>query len=642
MDELNNNSLLNEQQPQHQLINNTSQKLINPSSIIDLNNLHNDLSIKKERVPPSLRKKQSQRFTVTNTSSINVNQPIIQATPEPPVPAIPSSFSSVENHQALSSPSISSKSDSEHNNLLGSLSQGSFNLSDPSPTTTANFTSPVSPDCHLPASNFVSSGLNQSVLMATTTTSPPPDVQDDEIIPTAIVIKNIPFTVKREQLLAVIEELTIPAPYAFNYHFDNGVFRGLAFANFRSASETDAAVAGLNGFDINGRKLRVEYKKVLQAGEKERIEREKALKRMRSMQLQKESINEPHQIHHHPQPLLPASVNMGYGSYSNSYEEDYRHLPRSSHSIHQFSSTNGNQSYNAPQQAFERLSIAGGAVESTKVSRELDMNDPQTLELYSRVLVFKEDNLRDELAFAKSLSGAQRRIVHQIAKKLGLEHRSDGLGEERFVVVTKQKAGSHRINRVASSANMNRGASLQQGGQQQIYNSQFSHNGSGNSSLLRMKKSMPDMRTRDMSHNNQIGGGAGYPEMPPLMKGIGSRKSTMNLRGGGVDGDLRSVVGHLHGQRPSVSSPGVHSLEDCYNLGNNTYNTGQILRQPRGPESCSGKGFGFSKMNSAKSLNPQNVLQHQQGNENLCFSSNDNLDQQHFSPLQNIGGEPYL
>ncbi|KAI8461849.1 hypothetical protein BY996DRAFT_4572994 [Phakopsora pachyrhizi] len=561
MDELNNNSLLNEQQPQHQLINNTSQKLINPSSIIDLNNLHNDLSIKKERVPPSLRKKQSQRFTVTNTSSINVNQPIIQATPEPPVPAIPSSFSSVENHQALSSPSISSKSDSEHNNLLGSLSQGSFNLSDPSPTTTANFTSPVSPDCHLPASNFVSSGLNQS---------------DDEIIPTAIVIKNIPFTVKREQLLAVIEELTIPAPYAFNYHFDNGVFRGLAFANFRSASETDAAVAGLNGFDINGRKLRVEYKKVLQAGEKERIEREKALKRMRSMQLQKESINEPHQIHHHPQPLLPASVNMGYGSYSNSYEEDYRHLPRSSHSIHQFSSTNG------------------GAVESTKVSRELDMNDPQTLELYSRVLVFKEDNLRDELAFAKSLSGAQRRIVHQIAKKLGLEHRSDGLGEERFVV--------------------------------------FSHNGSGNSSLLRMKKSMPDMRTRDMSHNNQIGGGAGYPEMPPLMKGIGSRKSTMNLR----------VVGHLHGQRPSVSSPGVHSLEDCYNLGNNTYNTGQILRQPRGPESCSGKGFGFSKMNSAKSLNPQNVLQHQQGNENLCFSSNDNLDQQHFSPLQNIGGEPYL
>lgn len=73
-------------------------------------------------------------------------------------------------------------------------------------------------------------------------------------------------------------------PYAFNYHHDNGVFRGLAFANFRHPHEADAVVVALNGYDISGRKLRVEYKKVLQAGEKERIEREKAIKRMRSMQ----------------------------------------------------------------------------------------------------------------------------------------------------------------------------------------------------------------------------------------------------------------------------------------------------------------------------------------------------------------------
>lgn len=77
-------------------------------------------------------------------------------------------------------------------------------------------------------------------------------------------------------------------PYAFNYHFDQGVFRGLAFANFRSGEEADAVVAALNGFDVSGRKLRVEYKKVLQAGEKERIEKEKAIKRMQSMQMEKE------------------------------------------------------------------------------------------------------------------------------------------------------------------------------------------------------------------------------------------------------------------------------------------------------------------------------------------------------------------
>ena len=48
---------------------------------------------------------------------------------------------------------------------------------------------------------------------------------DDELIPTAIVIKNIPFAVKKEQLVQLMTELNLPLPYAFNYHFDNGVFR---------------------------------------------------------------------------------------------------------------------------------------------------------------------------------------------------------------------------------------------------------------------------------------------------------------------------------------------------------------------------------------------------------------------------------
>jgi RNA recognition motif-containing protein len=97
-------------------------------------------------------------------------------------------------------------------------------------------------------------------------------------------------------------------PYAFNYHFDGGNFRGLAFANFRSGEEADAVVAALNGFDVAGRKLRVEYKKVLQAGEKERIEKEKAIKRMHSMQLEKERSRHEQQQHWGalpPNPPLP-------------------------------------------------------------------------------------------------------------------------------------------------------------------------------------------------------------------------------------------------------------------------------------------------------------------------------------------------
>ena len=102
---------------------------------------------------------------------------------------------------------------------------------------------------------------------------------DDELIPTAIVIKNIPFAVKKEQLVEIMTHMSLPLPYAFNYHFDNGVFRGLAFANFTSADETAQVIDGLNHFELQGRKLRVEYKKMLPLQERERIEREKRERR---------------------------------------------------------------------------------------------------------------------------------------------------------------------------------------------------------------------------------------------------------------------------------------------------------------------------------------------------------------------------
>jgi hypothetical protein len=102
---------------------------------------------------------------------------------------------------------------------------------------------------------------------------------DDELIPTAIVIKNIPFAVKKEQLVQLMVDMNLPLPYAFNYHFDNGVFRGLAFANFTSPQETEQVINALNHMELSGRKLRVEYKKMLPLAERERIEREKRERR---------------------------------------------------------------------------------------------------------------------------------------------------------------------------------------------------------------------------------------------------------------------------------------------------------------------------------------------------------------------------
>lgn len=134
---------------------------------------------------------------------------------------------------------------------------------------------------------------------------------DDELIPTAIVIKNIPFAVKKEQLVQLMTELNLPLPYAFNYHFDNGVFRGLAFANFTSAEETATVIEVLNHFELQGRKLRVEYKKMLPLQERERIEREK---RERRGQLEEQ---------HRPLPSAPLQTQSSMSSLTS-------HIPATS------------------------------------------------------------------------------------------------------------------------------------------------------------------------------------------------------------------------------------------------------------------------------------------------------------------------
>jgi len=102
---------------------------------------------------------------------------------------------------------------------------------------------------------------------------------EEALIPTAIVIKNIPFAIKKEQLMDIMSNLNLPLPYAFNYHFDTGVFRGLAFANFTTAEETSQVIQTMNHMELSGRKLRVEYKKMLPAEQRERIERDKRERR---------------------------------------------------------------------------------------------------------------------------------------------------------------------------------------------------------------------------------------------------------------------------------------------------------------------------------------------------------------------------
>ena len=192
--------------------------------------------------------------------------------------------------------------------------------------------------------------------------------------------------------------INLPLPYAFNYHFDNGVFRGLAFANFTSPNETEQVIQALNHLELSGRKLRVEYKKMLPLAERERIEREK---RERRGQLEEQ------------------------------------HRPGPNNQLHsQVSMSALSQARNTPSPLSHRQ-------QSTKPGNDIDMNDTVTLEYYTQLTIFKTSNEPETLIFPQDLPPEHRRVIHTLAHHMGLLHTSHGAGEQRQVHVQRPAPGSN-------------------------------------------------------------------------------------------------------------------------------------------------------------------------------------------------------
>ncbi|PQE09820.1 r3h domain protein [Rutstroemia sp. NJR-2017a BBW] len=239
--------------------------------------------------------------------------------------------------------------------------------------------------------------------------SPPPPNQQgehEELIPTAIVIKNIPFAVKKEQLTEMMSNMGLPLPYAFNYHFDNGVFRGLAFANFTDARETQQVIDALNHMELQGRKLRVEYKKMLPAAERDRIERDK---RERRGQLEEQ---------HRAPSMMTSSL----------------------HTAGSMTSMNSGLRTASPSPVNLRQSVV----------TPYDLNDPTTLSYYTELLFFKNDADREAYTFPPTISPADRRIIHTLAHNMGLEHHSQGHGDMRQVQIVKTKHATPPMSQMPS------------------------------------------------------------------------------------------------------------------------------------------------------------------------------------------------
>lgn len=282
---------------------------------------------------------------------------------------------------------------------------------------------------------------------------------EDDVIPTAIVIKNIPFAIKKEQLLDVIAKLDLPLPYAFNYHFDNGVFRGLAFANFTNTSETTQVLNSLNGREIGGRKIRVEYKKMLPQAERERIEREKREKRGQLEEQHKSlsnlslhSLGKVSTAANIPSSsnsqlfatFLNESGSSGNGNGKNGIMNHPNMLQSQDGSMNapyfaqQTVPQQGHHTQHQPlpvqQQQSNRPVVVPGAMGGERLfaplpssagsplpPQQLDFNDPDTLEIYSQLLLFKDrERYYYELAYPSGLSATHKRIINVLCSFLGL------------------------------------------------------------------------------------------------------------------------------------------------------------------------------------------------------------------------------
>lgn len=316
---------------------------------------------------------------------------------------------------ADSEPILNAEDSSSGSGLAASRTQSSSNSTIHSRHNSQSEILPVSPGGtsvglgYSSGSNTVSPSpsMSSSILAANTESKslkpqvqPSSSIPNDEIINTAIVVKNIPFAIKKEQLIDFMVQLGVPLPYAFNYHFDNGVFRGLAFANFASSEETAQVISTLNGKELGGRKLRVEYKKMLPFQERERIEREK---RERRGQLEEQ--------HQQKNGSSTTSVNYPVATPQNSQSQQastkrtgsrspVQSTPQSPQILHHGGAvplsvvTPSGTPAATPSSSFSSA-LAPTSQQLTPVP--VDMNNPENLQMYTTLLLFKRDSSKLEL-----------------------------------------------------------------------------------------------------------------------------------------------------------------------------------------------------------------------------------------------------
>ncbi|KAJ2851850.1 Peptidyl-prolyl cis-trans isomerase pin4 [Coemansia brasiliensis] len=246
----------------------------------------------------------------------------------------------------------------------------------------------------------------------------------EDAIPNAIVVKNINFAIKREELLQTMADRGLPLPYAFNYHFDGTMFRGLAFGNFRTPEEAARVIVGLNGVTLLGRPLKVEYKKTLPGTAPPPHPNTIAMMTSSSHSMASSDGQSDYasQQQRHDQPI-PRSRRGQNG--------EAMERPRSMMVLPSAMSVPEPGSHNTGQQQ------TSDAASGNNGGDMIDLDDPDTRSVYDLISGFRHNKSMGELEFPSGLNTRQRQIVMLVAERFGLNHETKSDTNGRTIRVYK-------------------------------------------------------------------------------------------------------------------------------------------------------------------------------------------------------------
>ena len=189
------------------------------------------------------------------------------------------------------------------------------------------------------------------------------------------------------------------------------------------------------------------------------------------------------------------------------------------------------------------------------------MNDQDTLGFYTTIQLFRNNPEASgaTLQFPPTLTPQQRRIVHSLAEKFNLLHCSHGLGQERFVTVTRRQTPPQEQQRPPSPLRQYRPIPTTRASTEHLTQPPLSPRHD-----LRASRSLTNLR-------------AERPPIPPFPAEFSFPYSH----------DLFAHrLGHRSSQESAVSS-GNRSMV----FGSSSFQQHQPTRQPHGPPQDTSRGF---------------------------------------------------